>query len=422
MTGSLLFSELLGVDPSVLYGKIRASWARTGSSANPYQIQGVYGAGNPWSGTANLSYTNSMPNLNLKPEETTSIEYGTELKLFNNRIGLDLAYYSGTTVNQILALATSRSSGYSSQLINAGKISNSGLEVTLTANPIRGDNFDWEIGVNYAANKNEVVELYGDMERLTLYYAGWSVYVVAEPGKPFGQLFGTGLRRDPDGNPIITATGGYSTQAGQIIGNVVPDWVGGMSNTIRFGPFTATALIDARVGGDIWSITNMFGMYAGILKETVYADERYGKAVVVSAAGDTTYEYGADIRKHGIVLDGVQEVINGTDTTYVTNSVIRNAAFFGWGHYGAKELNVFDGSYIKLRSLSIGIDLPRNLVRSLGLTRATLSFEGKNLLLLYKNIPHIDPETSYSATRYQGIEMNALPQTREFGINLRITL
>ncbi len=431
LTTSIIFSEALGLDPSFLWGKVRASWSKVGASTSPYRTSGVYGAGDPWTGIANLSYTNDMPNLNLKPEVTASTEIGTELKFFNNMIGLDATYYKAVTTNQILELATSRTSGYSSQLINAGQVTNKGLELYLTASPIRSDNFSWDIGVNWAKNTNVVDSLYGDMERVTLYYGGWALYVTAEPGGPYGDIFGRAIRRDPDGNRIIDSDGLYKVEsAPSVIGNVVPDWVGGINNTFRFGPVTVNALIDARMGGDIFSVTHMFGIYAGLLKESVWDKDHGGLDYVtavdslgnVVASGDfrdAAANYGG-----GALLDGVIEVISGTDTSYVANTgdnmVISDPEDFGGMFYGKQELSVFDGSYIKLRNLAIGFDLPQSLVSRLGVARATLSVEGKNLAILYKTIPHIDPETAFSAGQIQGIESNAIPQAREFGINLRI--
>ncbi len=433
LTTSLVFSEMLGLEPSFLWGKVRASWAQVGASTTPYRTTGVYDSDDSWAGIANLSYTNDMPNVSLKPEITTSMEFGTELKFFNNLVGLDLTYYNAVTTNQILSLATSRTSGYESQIINAGQITNKGLELFLTASPVRKDNFSWDIAVNWAKNWNTVDSLYGDMERVTLYEGSWGMYVIAEPGGAYGDLFGYAIKRSPDGDRIINSSGGFDREsAPSVIGNVVPDWVGGINNTLRIGPVSISALIDARIGGDIFTVTNMFGQYSGVMKETVWdkdkggwdyveAVDSLGNPIASNDIRDATYNYGG-----GALLDGVIEVLDEDDNVigYEENGGdslrIIAAETFGHHFYGRHELSVFDGSYIKLRNLAVGIDLPQSLVRSLGLARATLSIEGKNLFILYKTIPHIDPESAFSAGYVQGIETNQIPQMREFGINLRI--
>ena len=428
VTGSFLFSEFFDIDPEDLFGKIRASWAKVGNTANPYSLTGTYGSAQPYLGIANLTYTNTMANADLKPEQKTSIEVGTDLKFFNNRLGVSLTYYKENTTNQIMPISISGATGFTSKWINAGEIQNQGIEISLNGTPVEKEKFRWDINVNWAKNENEVLELYGDLESIVLYGGVWGgMDIVARPGEPWGQFYGYPTKSHK-GKPVLRPAAGsfwdgtYWAQTDQmeVLGNVLPDWTGGIRNTFTYGDFTLSALIDMSWGGDIFSVTNMFGWYAGILQETVDGTD-YENGGVRYKADPVT---GNDVRRvGGVLVDGYQ--LN-EDGTYKENDVAAYAyALYEsyWPSIGGHDISLFDATWIKLRSLTLSYRIPRKFVSRFGLMGATVSLEGRNLFILYKNVPNIDPESGgFTADIVQGVEQNQLPSTRIFGLSLKLDL
>jgi len=430
VTTSFLFSDFMDIDPKTLFGKIRAGWARVGNAARPYSLIGTYTAADLFMGLANFTYGNTVANADLKPEQKTSIEVGTDLKFFNNRLGLSATYYKENTVNQILAVSVSGASGFASKWINAGEIQNKGVELSLNGTPVEKGKFRWDVDVNWAKNKNEVIKLYGSVESLELWGSAWGgLKFLARPGEPWGQLFGYPTKMH-NGKPVLRpASAGYwagtywgDTDHPGVVGNVLPDWTGGIRNTFRYKNFSLSTLIDMSWGGDIFSVVNMFGWYSGILKESVTGTDYKN--------GDNTYKAtpvtGDDIRREGgVLIDGYQMVISGGDTSYVKNDVAARANAWGecyWPSLGGHSISVFDATWIKLRSVSLSYRIPEKYVSKLGLMGVTVSLEGRNLLILYKKAPNIDPETGFSANIIQGVEQNQLPSTRIFGVHLKLDL
>jgi len=438
----LVVTEALGVQSNILsYAKIRASYAEVGGTAGAYQLQGVYGASQPFLGNASLSYTGTKPPLGLKPQRKKSMEFGTDIKFLNNRIGLDVTYYKENTINQIMSIAISRVTGFNTQKINAGDIQNKGVELTLRATPMQSTDFRWNITANWARNVSEVVELYGDMKSLSLYYGSWSAYIHARPGEPYGVFWGYSLVRENakdvyydaaetefshteySGRPLISTSGRYirSNSRGPI-GNVMPDWFGGVHNSLNYKDVNLSFLVDFRKGGDLFSVTNMFGMYAGILEGTALVNDKGNNMREDPAAGG------------GIRLDGVMGYVDtdgsivftdaaGTDVSApVENTVYGAADRYGHDFYGKHELSLFDASFVKLREVVLGYtfnDVP--FLNDIGVGSVNLSLVGRNLWIIHTNMPHIDPENAFSAgTGNVGIESNAIPSVRSYGFNFKV--
>ena len=184
---SFILTDALGIKSNFLsFVKLRGSYAEVGGSAGAYSLNGVYGATDPYNGNPSLGYTGTIPPLGLKPQRKQSKEAGIEVKLFQNRLSFDLAFYKENTKNQIMNIAVSRTSGFSSKTINAGNLQNSGVELQLLATPVQTTNFSWDMTLNWSKNVNKVVELYGDMKYLYLWDASWGAYVYAIPGKEYG--------------------------------------------------------------------------------------------------------------------------------------------------------------------------------------------------------------------------------------------
>jgi TonB-linked SusC/RagA family outer membrane protein len=402
------------------YGKLRAGWAQVGNDASPYQTMSTYSPSLPFRGMPRVAVQNLIPNPNLKPETTTSIELGTELSFFGGRLDLDATYYDAQTTDQIIRVDISPTSGYTQKLLNAGTLKNRGVELMATAIPVRLDNgFEWEMTANFAKNKSTVADLPEGIDAITL-GTYWSLRVEAREGDPYGALYGFPYRRVDDesspyhGQKIISASSGAPLRGTslEVLGNYNPDWTGSLSNTLRYKNVDFSFLLDTKQGGKIFSVTEMFGRYAGILEETVPGrcnwPDKAGNVPNngLQPCGPST----------GLVIPGVKLV----DGKYVENDVVISAEDYWSLLYGTHEAHLVDASYVKLRELRLGYTLPNSMTRRLGIHGANVSLVGRNLWLNTKG-KHIDPETAFDASNVQGIEFGQLPSARSIGINFVVT-
>ena len=271
VTASVLLSEAFGWrSKAVNYLKIRGGWSQVGADANPYQLATVFTSETAFNGNPLQSSSTIGMNPNLKPEKTSSIEAGFEAAFWDNRLYLDFTYYKTDSRNQILKLATTAASGYTSQVRNAGHIRNRGYEIQLGAVPIQtSKGFRWNLDLNYGANSSKVVKL--DDEGLITSYQLYSsgIQILASVGEAYGTLFGTSYVRDANGNVVVDANGlPKISTTNKTLGKFTPDWTGGISNTFSYRSLSLSFLIDASVGGSIFSNTNKTGKYTGVLANT----------------------------------------------------------------------------------------------------------------------------------------------------------
>src|SRR5688572_25068485 len=376
------------------FAKLRGSIARVGTDADPYSLRTTYTGDSRKFGSQPLfALGNTIANADLKPELTTSTEAGVELGFFNGRLSLDATYYVKSTKNQILNLTISPTSGFNSVAINAGEIENKGMEVLLGATPVRlANGFEWNTTVTWARNRGEVVELSGSLQTVQIGSA-WNATVEARVNEPYGVIRGIPLLRDESGQ-LIVEDGLPQPGARRVMGNIQPDWTGGWSNTFSYKRFVLSALIDVRQGGDIFSISNMFGQYAGVFKETMLGRE-------------------VDFDNPGVTVKGVNE-----DGTPNTTTVTSEEYFHGL--FQLHEPYIYENSYVKLRELRIGYDLPANWAARLQSRAINFAFVGRNLFTS-ANVPNIDPEFSYTTGNFQGMEFAPIPNARSIGFNLRVT-
>ncbi|HLL46020.1 MAG TPA: SusC/RagA family TonB-linked outer membrane protein [Longimicrobiaceae bacterium] len=410
VSGSFIFSDAFptSIPGFLTYGKVRASWARVGNDAAPYQLAPTHYWQQPFGGIPGYATGNLLPNPTLRPEETTSFEIGTELRFFDDRAGIDVTYYDRESTDQIVQVQVSPASGFSHQLVNAGVMTNNGIDVGLNLTPVRRGDFEWDMRASYNKNNNKVVALPAGVDALTL-GTFWSVNVQARVGQPYGALFGTTQMRDSvSGLPILD--GGMPLPGpSAVIGNYNPDWIGSFSNTFRFRNLNMSVLVDGRKGGDIFSVTNMFGRYAGVLKETAgnrCVDEEV-KGSGLPVCGSTP---GA-----GITVTGI-DATTGKQTTY--NGV--NAQDYWQSQYGIHDMHLEDGSFVKLREVTLGYTVPQRFTRRMGVSGLNLSVTGRNLWM-WAEADHIDPETAFDASNAQGFEFGQLPTARSIGFNLSFT-
>ena len=438
VTASVLLSEAFGWrSKAVNYLKIRGGWSQVGADANPYQLATVFTSETAFNGNPLQSSSTIGMNPNLKPEKTSSIEAGFEAAFWDNRLYLDFTYYKTDSRNQILKLATTAASGYTSQVRNAGHIRNRGYEIQLGAVPIQtSKGFRWNLDLNYGANSSKVVKL--DDEGLITSYQLYSsgIQILASVGEAYGTLFGTSYVRDANGNVVVDANGlPKISTTNKTLGKFTPDWTGGISNTFSYRSLSLSFLIDASVGGSIFSNTNKTGKYTGVLANTLsgrdaehgglwyYTDAmgnnvRLPESPSYSVSSDGLYYAQVNGQSTRVYQDGI--MVEGVTESGSKNEEVVSAEKYYHRIYSIAEANVYDASYVKLREVALSYHLPRLWTQKLHLQEASVTLTGRNLWTIYKSVPNIDPESALTTGNAQGVEAYSLPTTRSFGVNLSV--
>ena len=438
VTASVLLSEAFGWrSKAVNYLKIRGGWSQVGADANPYQLATVFTSETAFNGNPLQSSSTIGMNPNLKPEKTSSIEAGFEAAFWDNRLYLDFTYYKTDSRNQILKLATTAASGYTSQVRNAGHIRNRGYEIQLGAVPIQtSKGFRWNLDLNYGANSSKVVKL--DDEGLITSYQLYSsgIQILASAGEAYGTLFGTSYVRDANGNVVVDANGlPKISTTNKTLGKFTPDWTGGISNTFSYRSLSLSFLIDASVGGSIFSNTNKTGKYTGVLANTLsgrdaehgglwyYTDAmgnnvRLSESPSYSVSSDGLYYAQVNGQSTRVYQDGI--MVEGVTESGSKNEEVVSAEKYYHRIYSIAEANVYDASYVKLREVALSYRLPRLWTQKLHLQEASVTLTGRNLWTIYKSVPNIDPESALTTGNAQGVEAYSLPTTRSFGVNLSV--
>lgn len=427
VNASLSLTDALGIQSNTLnYLKLRGGWSKVGHDTDPYNLLTVFNFESPFDGSPILTSSKIKNNLDLKPEITHSTEFGFETRLFNNRVQLDVAFYNTNSFNQILQMETSASSGYDYHLLNAGEINNRGFEVQLKATPLDLRSFKWDIGVNYAVNRSKVKQI--DEEGLLTSYtiaSSGTTQILATVGERYGTLYGSTYLRDDRGNIIVGENGLPKIDpTSKVLGHYTPNWIGGFNNTFTYKNLSLSVLIDASIGGKIYSGTNRTGIYTGVLKSTLpgrnadhgglsyyYANNNTSSSKILLGSGgapngETTYQ-------DGIIVDGVNA--DGSK-----NKTVVSAQDYYKSLYNISEAFTYDASFVKLREIQLTYILDKNLISKIGLQGANVSIVARNLGFIYKKAPNIDPEVALNTGNGQGIESLSLPTTRTFGFNINL--
>lgn len=395
VTGSLILSEL--IKPSFLsFWKIRGNYAEVGSSTENYRLQNTYRVRGGFGNTGLVDQSYFLANPDLKPQRSKEVEFGMEAQFFKNRLGFDIAVYKTRTLNQIINLPVSSATGYRTFLVNAGQINNKGIEVQLNGTPFKTDNFKWDIDVNWSKNENEVVSLYGDSQNYLLASYQGGVSLNARVGEAFGALVGSDYVYLNGEKVVNPTTGRYLTNPNQVIGNITPDWIGGIRNSFSYKGLSLSFLIDVKHGGDVFSTDMYYGLATGLYEETAVGDYRTA----------------------GVVNPGVNP--NGQVNTTPTTAPGTFGNVDGYRRMPNSRF-VYDASYIKLREASIGYSLPKSILANTSFQEVKISVVGRNLWIIHKNLPYADPETGTgNGLASKGNSIGVLPTTRDLGINVTL--
>lgn len=436
--GSFIFSELIPKNDILTYGKIRASYAQVGNDTKPYNTITNYQYGGLYNNSAWLALQPTRNNSNLKPELTSSNEFGIETRLFKNRVSLSATYYESSTINQIIAAQTSSTSGFSSQFFNAGEIRNKGMEVVLSGKII-DNSFKWAVDLNWSKSESLVVSLIDGVDRLSL-RTWFNVNVFAEVGQPLGVLRGNIQARDPEtGIPLVKPNGKAEWTTNGVLGNAQPDWIGSLKNSFSYKGIAINVLLDAKIGGDMYSGTMLKTVNQGAHADT-YAgrDEFLFSSVIMGETLDEQSGYGlygnvyADwMRIKGRQYAGAAISTRDANGNLVAlrdanGNIVYSRAWISPQEYGFDGLQdqqrfIYDASYVKLREVTIGYTLPNKFLKHMPFKRAKFSIVGRDLWTIYRNTPQgIDPEAGTTSGNGQGIEYGSFLPTRTLGININL--
>jgi hypothetical protein len=427
VNAALDLTSALNVEGSVLsYAKIRASWAQAGKDAGPYNIKSVYVTGNHFDGfiTVKAPYAQAIPalevsnqigNPDLKPEISTDIELGFDLRFYNNRIGLDATFYQRDVKDNILNLPLVSTTGYTSKVVNIAKLQNKGIELLLTATPLATQNFKWDISVNWSKNVSEVVDL-GGPSQLSVGGIGGNA-LIARVGEPAFLIEGTVSVRDAQGRIVVNAAGlPIESSKQQVLGTTQYKFIGGVTNRLSYKGISLAATVDIRNGGLMYSRTASTAYFAGTTPETTYNNRN--PFIIPNSAQQVIGADGSPVRDdNGYIV-----------TTENLHPLTYDGAMIDYWGAGGTDLDrqfLVSKSYVKLRETVISYALPKSILSRTPFGNVEFSLIGRNLLLWVpsENV-FIDPEqtTFGNDIGSEFGEFGATPPTRQYGFNIRLTL
>ena len=370
--------------------KLRAGYAQVGNDTDPYQLYQTFDVpGQGYLGLTTLSAPSIKLNEDLKPEQVTSVEFGLEGSMLNNRLNFDISIYDKETTDMIFNVPVPAATGFQFFKENVGKVSNKGVEITLGGRIIQNSKMVWDSSLNYSKNENELLELIDDLETFTYMTTNdGQVALRAQVGGTIGDIYGSVWETNDAGQKLLREDGRpQSSDPNQYLGTAQPDFLAGWVNTFRYGNYTLSFQIDGRFGGQFYSNTSR-------------NLDSYG-------VSERTLQY----RESGVTLDGINSATGAPNTEAITGQEY-------WGSLAVQNY-IYDQDNIRLRELSIGYQIPNT--QSYGIQSASLQLVGRNLFFFSKDAPDVDPEmTLGTAIGAQGFNLNNLPSTRSLGVNLTL--
>ncbi len=431
---------------SISFAKIRASYAIVGKDCDPYLITnpGTYIYFNSFKDTYFGSGTypyfdfanKNLGALDLKPEKQHAIEFGVDYRMFNNRIGIDLAYYKTNTKNQILALPTSEETGVSYRIINAGNIQNQGIEILLSATPVQTRDLVWDITLSYTKNKNKIKELYHGVTRYQLGTSSIETDAWATVGGAYGDIYSSAAfkRDEATGEKLLNSAGAWlRSGTSEKIGSMQPDFLGGFTSNLQWKGFNLGMIIDARFGGDILSASYNYGMSSGRLMSSLPGRTEDlgglkrtlddGRVVNDGMIPDGIFEPNATVDYKGTQVNvGGMSYCEAYEKGYVEPISAYNyyGNLYDWGN-GIREASIHELSWVALREISLNWEIPSKWISKAFIKRANIGFVVRNVGYLYNSLPdNIHPEGLKSNYSYEYVEAGGNVFSRNYGVKLNL--
>jgi TonB-linked SusC/RagA family outer membrane protein len=413
---SFIFSQLLNNKDVLSFGKLRASFAQAPRFPGVYQLAETYAVGTPYGSDGTLSVRGSYPNADLRGGVREEFEVGTELKFFGDRLSLDLAYFEKKDKELPVSVSLDGSTGYTSTRSNAGKQSYNGFEVGLNATPVSTEDFRWDIGVNFATLKRRV-DAIADGIDVNVISSSWrGIQLQERVGQEWGAIYGRAYQRDENGNKVLSSSGSPRYDTNQYLGNVLPDYTGGITNNLQYKNFSLAFDIDFQKGGKVFSVTRMFNNYSGLGTETI-GTNAIGNPVRDDIDGTGAWFYtpleGASSTSGGVLIEGVDET-TGAPASYLVKDWVY------WGRlFALHERWLYDASYWKLRT--VRIDYSFGEIENTPFSDINIGLFANNVWVIDSAIPGLDPSEIELAGGVPWTEGGQSPNTRTFGLNLKLT-
>ncbi|WP_264551834.1 SusC/RagA family TonB-linked outer membrane protein [Flavobacterium sp. N2038] len=428
LSGSFVFSKFIPENKILSFGKIRAGFAMAPQFPAIYQTSPIYVTGVAY-GTYPTSSTQSVPsNPRLKGGNRQEKEYGLDLKFFSNRLSLDVSYFDRLDNELPSLVSLDASTGTTGMLQNGGKQTYKGIEIALSGTPIKTSSFEWNIGANFATLDRQVVAIAPGITR-NIIQSGNSnmgnVQLVEQVGEKWGAIYGSRIERDANGKAKLNSSGAYVRELGVYLGNVLPNYTGGLTTSVKFKNFDLSLGFDFQQGGKYYSVSNSLINRTGLGIETVGNNDLGNpkRDPVVNLAGvssptTTILNSTAAPNSGGLLVEGV-DAVTGNDVAYRVNTKTY------WANMRAiTEPFLEDASYVKLRTLRLGYTLDRNTLQKTPFQKINVAVYANNLWLIYAANRNIDPSElqSYNTTTTPFIETAQLPNARSLGLNVVLTL
>ncbi len=403
ISGGFVFSELIEDNSILNYGKIKGSYAKVGNDAPVYSLYNTYARLTPnVNSQPRFTVSTTQNNPNILPEISTSWELGTDLQFLDNLIGLDFTYYKRNTVDQVVPIPLSNSTGFSEYISNSGEVQNSGVEVILSFNDIlrKSESVKWNALFNFTKNESEIISVPDAVDEIIIGYGYWNgVKLVNRPGLPYGTFIGTAYKRNDAGQMLLDDSGMPQVEQDQVLGDINPDWILNFNNSISYNNFTLSANLEFREGGTVYNDAEVSWIYAGLSKTT---EDRFYSAD--NPNGNATKIFDGIIESSGEKSDIAVPLTN---------------TFYHATYNNIDENFAEDASWIRLRTISLRYDLPSKFLENTFMNALSFTFTGNNLWL-DTDYSGIDPETNgLGAGNVQGFNTITTPNTKSYGFTLR---
>jgi TonB-linked SusC/RagA family outer membrane protein len=415
---SFLAHELLPANQTLSFFKIRAGYAEAPLFPDPYKISAVYGVGSLYQGSGRLSVASQQENANLTGGVRAEFEVGTELQLFDSKIGLDISYFDRNDTDIPILVPLDGSTGYSSIIVNSGKQTSNGLEIGLFGDVISGEDFNWELGINFATYYKFVDALYEGIDSRDLSSYTSNMLLQERVGEEWGALYGRGFTYDASGNMLFRASGDnyyYSRTPNKYLGNVLPDFTGGVTSNMSYKNFDLTLGFDFQKGGKYYSRTERYLDHSGLPVYTAGLNDK-GNPL------RDPVSQGGGVHIQGVLETGADANGNPISDGTVVDAYVDPQNLYNLGNLGnIYENNLHDASYIKLRTVRLSYRFDTEFVNSLNIDGASISFFANNLWLIDADLNWIDPSELEKRSGINWAEAGTLPRTRSMGMNLKLT-
>jgi len=412
-SASWVFSKNLQDLKWLSFGKLRGGYSESPLGTPGLALVDTYTKFDPFDGNQMYSVNSTKNNPNLKPIKTNTYEIGLEAQFLDRRLGFDVSLYKNINDGEAIDVPYSPSTGNTKRYLNAATIENKGIEVQFNATPVKTQDFAWDINVNWSKNKNMVTALADGVDNLQISSFPGGVTLNAVVGQPYGVLKGTDYTYAANGQRIVNqSTGRYviNTSTNNIIGNVNPDWIGGIRNKFSYKSLSFSFLVDMKHGGDVFSTDQWYGVGTGLGVQTA------GNNDLGNPIRNTVANGG------GVIFEGVTDATGNTPNT-IRTAYFRPEAGAITNSYsgGARKEYVYDAGFIKLREVNITYTLPTSIVSKMKLTQMQVALVGSNLWIIDKSLPDADPESGLGSNAQSlGVSLGSLPTARTIGCNLTI--